>query len=429
MRPKIAISLFAVAVLAACAEADPGTPPPLDQFHYPVSMVASADGKVLYVVNSNFDRRYNRGTVFAVDVGGNVDAPLATLVKGTASIDSFGGEIAKFNNQLFVPTRNGNGLFALDIGTDPFELTCHGQAGVSDCEQFRTSLVGEGGQQVDDPFGTAIDPINGYLYVTALKRTDGIAYTAQVKLDLSQITYLSSTAAADDAVFVANGPEAAPEPLIFLTGRYNTTADQPLRFIQPTSSEPFFAVATSSGFSSTGVTDSRSLEAVRDPVNPSANLTRLFMTTRGAATQRDTRGEGPDGLVVFNVAIDGPDLVPEPDVLIDTFVSLPRCGASDLLAIDRSTLVPPRRPLVAISCTLSNTVLLYDDDLGQVVEVVSGIQEPYGMASVPLGEGARLFVASFGGGQVDYIDLPALVWPFGATSENPLQAKVLGRGQ
>ncbi|MFN7132735.1 MAG: hypothetical protein ACK4N5_11685, partial [Myxococcales bacterium] len=54
--PKL-LPLLAAAALVACAEENPGVPPPLDRFHYPVSLAwqpgedAAGPGR-LYVVNS-----------------------------------------------------------------------------------------------------------------------------------------------------------------------------------------------------------------------------------------------------------------------------------------------------------------------------------------------------------------------------------------
>ncbi len=53
---------------SGCYGADNGPPPPEAQFYYPTAVLASPGGKVLYVVNSDFDLQYKSGTVQALDL-------------------------------------------------------------------------------------------------------------------------------------------------------------------------------------------------------------------------------------------------------------------------------------------------------------------------------------------------------------------------
>jgi DNA-binding beta-propeller fold protein YncE len=55
------------AALGGCPE-NAGVSPPLDEFFYPVAAAVSSDGQWLYVVNSDFDLRYNGGTVVSVNL-------------------------------------------------------------------------------------------------------------------------------------------------------------------------------------------------------------------------------------------------------------------------------------------------------------------------------------------------------------------------
>jgi hypothetical protein len=51
------------AVASGCFTAGQGTQPPMDSFYFPTGLAASPDGKVLYVVNSDFDLQWNGGTL------------------------------------------------------------------------------------------------------------------------------------------------------------------------------------------------------------------------------------------------------------------------------------------------------------------------------------------------------------------------------
>jgi hypothetical protein len=51
------------AIVAACYSIGDGTAPPPNTFYFPVGMVTSKGGNVLYVVNSDFDLQWNGGTI------------------------------------------------------------------------------------------------------------------------------------------------------------------------------------------------------------------------------------------------------------------------------------------------------------------------------------------------------------------------------
>lgn len=78
------LHLFVIAGLCAALGACPdnaGVDPPVDAFFYPVAAVTSSDGAWLYVANSDFDLRYNGGTVVSVDLAA-VRALAASRVVG-----------------------------------------------------------------------------------------------------------------------------------------------------------------------------------------------------------------------------------------------------------------------------------------------------------------------------------------------------------
>src|SRR4051794_9068541 len=70
-RPACVLRLFALAFALggpACNFGESGVPPSADQIFLPTGLAVDPDGRWLYVVNSNFDLRYNAGTVTAVDL-------------------------------------------------------------------------------------------------------------------------------------------------------------------------------------------------------------------------------------------------------------------------------------------------------------------------------------------------------------------------
>ena len=84
-------------------------------------------------------------------------------------------------------------------------------------------------------------------------------------------------------------------------------------------------------------------------------------------------------------------------------------GASQMAVIPRED----KRDLIAVSCTDSDFVVLYDDELGVTTAAII-VDSPYGIAWSAMDEGgggARLFVASFAGQSVEIIDVPDLNAP------------------
>ncbi|MBI5544662.1 MAG: hypothetical protein HY901_12290 [Deltaproteobacteria bacterium] len=222
--------LALIAVFAGCAQDESGTPPPIDDFYYPVSVavVEQTPGKpILYVVSSNFDLRYNRGTVIAVDtakLSDPPDGPIAAAVdqeRGWAFIDSYGGETATFSpagagvsgeTRLFVPTRFENRLFALSA--DGPQLSClldrKDQAEKSirqDCQDQGILLEDPDDEAVRsvDPFGVALD--GSSLFITHLSQADDPPQSGEKRT--SYLVHLDAETLTSPPAFLDIGPAPA----------------------------------------------------------------------------------------------------------------------------------------------------------------------------------------------------------------------------
>jgi len=66
--PLLLLGLTGLASAPACYNTGDGTPPPADQFYFPVGLSVSHGGTVLYAVNSDFDLQYNAGTIQSFDL-------------------------------------------------------------------------------------------------------------------------------------------------------------------------------------------------------------------------------------------------------------------------------------------------------------------------------------------------------------------------
>jgi hypothetical protein len=64
----LAASILGGLGAAGCFTGADGLSPPTDRFYFPTGLAISESGKALYVANSDFDLRYNGGTVLAIDL-------------------------------------------------------------------------------------------------------------------------------------------------------------------------------------------------------------------------------------------------------------------------------------------------------------------------------------------------------------------------
>jgi len=66
-----------------------------------------------------------------------------------------------------------------------------------------------------------------------------------------------------------------------------------------------------------------------------------------------------------------------------------------------------RAPLVVVSCAVDGSLAFYDDDLGQIAALVSGVGAvPFAIGVDLRDQFARLYVSNFGDGRVAIVDVP-----------------------
>lgn len=420
------ILIAALAPLAGCAVKNFGTAPPLDGFAYPmtVALGPSASGeadKVLFVASSNFDLRYNRGTVLAVDLdkvvaaNGSLTGPVNQAVDpdtGYALIDSFAGQMLVYQKSgetgaartVFVTSRNSNSLYA--IQANGASLTC--PSGGQDCINQGLFVGVSDRIRAENAFGLALQQSSRRLYVTHVKQADNPAGTGNS--NTAYIFNLSADAPTSSSIeYVEVGGSPAEgivdTPMgLYFTGLYIGTGSQALRSL------------VNGSLADGDLTTFTTLQAAKG-IAVSSDGTRLFIATTEGNQTADPLP--PEGLVVVDIS-EGPTTGTAVNRVLG-FATLP-AGASFVQVIPRVG----KRDLVAVSCTQGNAVALYDDELGQLAGVVDGVQEPYGIAVSPSAartvadQPVRLFVASFGNDTVDVIQVQT-------PESEPRNATLIGR--
>jgi hypothetical protein len=399
--------------------------PPAGNFYFPTGIVysdsSSSQKGVLYVANSNFDRRYTSGSVIAValDGVGGGGTPLPTI--GTANaggvplsitnlgsgisqvyIQSFAGEMTRYpkdgeNMRLFVPARGDLNPLHVINATGP-TLQC--LDGSPDCTRSSPSLstfefVGNGKPRSEQPLGVGVgtmgNVMEGRVAVTQLQETDSPILSGN---DLE--SYLAVVTATTVPPFTVT-PDNFISLGFFVDGNARTTNSVAVgqRFAYATerfrdADGAFLIVVdgvTPHPFQDSGLQSSfRTLEARGVALN--ADESRLYIASRT-----------PDSLVVLGIL--NPTTV-FPTLRLIATVPLP-LGPSEVAVIPRSG----RGNLVAITSSTAGMVSIYDEDLGIVTAQLAGVGvQPFGLAVQTAAQAARLFVTSFGDSRVAVIDIP-----------------------
>jgi hypothetical protein len=454
--------LFIVLVIAACKRPGNVALPPLGQFYSPsgVAHVAHGDAGILVVANANSDKRYQTGSVVAVDLdavsppmppfGGTVnDAGVLVVSNITALniaednralISSFAGELAplKLSNshyRYFVPSRSEgmklNGV-ELNIISGKAVMKCHsalnegpGDGGPSDCSEISPTLTpnvfeqsAEGIPRAPSPYGANVkvrtcatkqncgaetSTCENSVCVSKNKEPEADVFvTHQLQADSplgSQTNYRSylvkvdtDTMAVNRNSFIDMGPGATNSSVsgsrfTYVSGRFNTngnTVGSVVRFVDSVQLPDGGFLAFNAGIENTvSVPDSRGIDLSPDE-------TRLYVASRS-----------PNVLLTLSVTGAQTDF---PSILPIRTIALPS-QPNEVRVISRGL----RAPLVAITCSAANLLALYDDELGRVVAEVPLGTQPYGLRSIFMGTGARLFVTNFGDGRVAVVDVPDLM--------------------
>ncbi len=445
------LAAVAALTLVACEETGDLTGPALESFYFPsglehVAVPGKTDG-VLLVTNANADKRYGAGSVVAVDLdavglpplGGDAAVAEISDLKLTETqrvvIHNFASSLhvrslaAGQRWRGYVPTRSeGNNIVQFDLtmdGTSPV-LSCVGADGRSCIDtgisttppEFELSTTGI--PRAPQPYSVASKPracttddsccsagetgcgrtcasnqcigTDGLpfadLWVTHIdqadsptqSRTNFRSYLVHVESDVFAINEQSFVPIG----FGASNAAVALGNWVFLSGRIVSPAPNLLRMV----SEDGSLVVSSGLESSFRVSDSRGMVA-------SSNGQRLFMV-----------GRVPDSLLVtnvYNADTTYPSVafvrgVPMVDAATDVR-AIARAGQGDLVAVSGSSIT-------------TGSVALYDDELGDLASVVSGVGvQPSALAVDHRGSAARLYVGNFGDGRVAVIDVPDLSRP------------------
>lgn len=153
-RPLALVAALAVLALTSCGQYEEPLPR-RDRLHFPIGLTLHPDGRFLYVVNSNFDTRYQP------DLGGSlsvIDTQTQELLPGAGPyLPSFGGTI-KLNadaSKAYITARHNSSIVALDVAPDGASVYCGADraANPAACTRTRIPEVSSGAPIPADPYG------------------------------------------------------------------------------------------------------------------------------------------------------------------------------------------------------------------------------------------------------------------------------------
>ena len=465
----------------------PGPAPPLDSFYYPIGLavrhqpptcrgsyhsggvLANPQGcqTELIVASSNFDLQFDSssgGTVIGVDVSAAVTfhdqnptlpPQLLTAANGLiggARIGSFAGEAAIFDSstcstfgssptQVLVPSRSGLALYRVAINQDG-TLTCG-----ADClVPLDPNLL--------DPYGVTVTcgvfpPIAPESGPAAAEKVAFVTYLRSPNLEgwVTPIDLASSGAGSRLAsIDVGSVPtqSAAFDPAaarLFLTEHFSTTnmGSAPFRWLNLAEGTNPSSALTAVNREFSGLVRGAELRgiALSNDSRRGYLALRLYDVDLASSTGARPPTDLTGALLVVDLATLGGDGQPTANIInsvnIDRGVSQIRAlqrldpAGNPRTVTDPVTGQRPMRDLVAVTCTDDNTVILYDDEVGaivQVFDICGGVpgsenapppcdagfpltgQQPFGLATEQLANGnVRLYVGSFARFWVNVIEI------------------------
>jgi len=442
--PLAALVLLSISS-AGCLD-NPGIDPPAREFNFPVAgrLWPAAAPTQLLVANSNFDLRYNGGSLAMWSLGplddclracreaglagedcylrdgeqigaDEVDCP--GLFRSEVVIDSFAADLALSPDErrVYIPVRSASELFYVDVAED----------GTLDCAGRR--VCGEANRGVDETAARAldlslpVDPIGIYV---------GSA-SAELGLPEGSGDYVLLSHREGATSLISAPPGARPSLLDVrsdLTPNLAAISRDPVSGLMwiPSASRPVLdrigVAVNSDSFDEGVVYDAGSLElrGVDTGATGFADARQVVFDPRGLR-RAYILSRRPRALFVVapDEGLDSLELLGEVNL---------GAGPSRLTVVELRAGTPEARTLAFVSCFDSRDVYLIDVDVPRLISVYRGVSGPFDLAVDPGKE--RLFITDFRASVIRIVDLaPTLDCLAGSESGEctPVQLGMLGR--
>jgi len=439
MRFVLVPAVVCLAVLAATCSGKAKNLPPPERFYFPSGIhharSSPAGEGVLYVVNANFDRRYDTGTMTAVDLDtvglpafgsfpdGGSPLPLTDLMVDGGSmviqLANFGADMGTTTLpdgtvRMFIPSRaEGQKIMVVDAkGTS---LSCvptlwadGGSRGEPrdprDCGEVGASLVEyergpTGIPRADSPLSATVDRDN-VVWIASARHADTPRFSQMMFNDFVVRMPMSEMKVALEN-FIGLGPGSthavvAGQKWVYFSGRFPSAITNPplLRMVHRTTNEVLPALLE---------VDARIAEARGIALSSDERLVFL-------AGRQPSGVTGSDHLVVASIS---DPLSDAPVVSVQRIIPIP----AEPLMVKTIPRGPGRQDLVVVACGFqAGSLAIYDEERLNVVAQVDGIGLQASSIAIDVrpngpATGARIYVSAFTDGRVAVVDVPNLNRP------------------
>lgn len=443
--------LFAFSLLFSGCD-NTGEPPPVGRLVFPIALGISPDGNHLYVANSNFDLRYNAGSLHSYDLealerslpsfvddpaarcnadGIDVDTcgvipiederddllddidPVANLLVDQVRIGSYtdGLAVARLgaSDRLYLPVRSDANLTFVDAD-DRGCFQCTGET--VDCTLNRETTLGrpcdDAHRRGDDeeatlrdielpadPVGVTVGPLNDVIRGPSMDPVDG-NYVLFAHRDGRASLFFDQPVGGSLAPVLIHTLSGLPTELVDIT-------------IEPETQLAWLPSALNPVVGRVGIAfDGMTADPERSYLYNAGDLFMRGVDT-GTVTRGDTRVIRFDPRPGVNRAY-VLSRRPRALLVVDTEDSVSSVNVIDAIEVgfgpsrlDIVSFPDPERTLAFISCYDSRDVYVVDVDLGRLVGIVRGLGGPFEL-TVDVGRD-RLYVLDFRSSVIRVIDL------------------------
>jgi DNA-binding beta-propeller fold protein YncE len=434
------LSCAALIASSACDLNNPGdTPPPAD-IYFPTGLALSTQSvdsapKYLYLVNSNFDLRFNGGSVQAYDLdalNSEVDAcatpgdescvvPASDVMKDEVFIPSLATSLGFTSDQsrLYVATRTDASLLFIDV-----DESASGP-GIFGCDETSDHHCGDSRKRGNDP--------------NEAPRARLVLPPEPVGLTTIPVTSLSSNgvAASGDGNYVLVAHRGGQASLFFDGGQAGPLLIDIVENLPPEPTGVTFDETTHLAYLTVfarGVTVALVKVLSRLGVVPNDDPLSASIYDAGAldidgvSLSRDTRALTMDPNAPGQALVVSHD--PAALLWVDVAATLDGTAAAGSAPARRTVAVaagPSRlalgqvggRSLAAVSCFDSQQIFIIDVDTGGVLTIVHNLNGPFELAIDSFRK--RLYVADFRSSVVRVLDLsPVVAEAFGDRTDAPI---------
>ncbi|MGB0679719.1 MAG: YncE family protein [Polyangiales bacterium] len=410
-------AVFAVMLLSACGVGAEGRRPPPGELNFPLVLATSAvqDASVppayLYVASSNFDLRYNTGSLMALDLNA-IDARLSgcpapcVVPTGDVLVDEVfipsnvsAMQLGPGGQRLYLAIRSDADLSRVDVRGGGADLQC-GAAGDALCgEAFRfvdpSEVQARGKRLPADPTALAVGELSDFGQAPG------------------RGTYVLMAHRFGEVSLTFDAPELGADPLAALVDVSDVLGDNfEAVAVDPDTREVWLASSTEPEVARIGVSLDAGTADLRQVALFARDPLSFDRVDRGVANQGDGR------VIRFDRTDSAPRayiLARLPAALVIVDLSAP---AIDTLPVRAAIPVgegPSRfawarfagRRLAFVTCFDSQDVYVIDLDAEVLLAVVGGMSGPFDVVVDEARQ--RLYIADFRSSVVHLVDLAPLV--------------------